>query len=96
MGRNSYFLVLLFVFISCASSDEQGDVNLLNDSLDSLVAVNQIEVDNVIACASSSANENEIIVYFYPRAGATDIRYYETENANTDKNNYRNYVEVDL
>jgi hypothetical protein len=96
MGRNSYFLVLVFVFISCSSSDDQGSINPANDSLSSLVAVNQTEVDNIIACASSSVNENEVIVYFYPRTGVTDIRYFETANVNANKNNYANYVRVDL
>jgi hypothetical protein len=96
MGRNSYLVVLLFIFISCASSDDPGSINPIDDSLVNLVAVNQVEIDNIIACASSSENANEAIVYFYPRTGATDIRYYETDNATLDKNNYSNYEKVDL
>ncbi len=96
MGSNSYYIIFLFVIISCASSDDPGNIVLTNDSLDSLVVMNQIEVDNVIACASASENENEVIIYFYPRVDATDIRYYETKDVEVDKNNYANYTKKDL
>lgn len=82
--------------MSCNSSDDLEGIIVANDSLDSFVATNQIEIDNVIACACVSVNENGIIAYFYPRTGASDIRYYETENTRVNKNNYTNYTKVDL
>lgn len=96
MGNSKYYIIFSLIISSCTSSDDPGNIVITNDSLDSLVAANQIVIDNIIACASASENENEIIAYFYPRTGASDIRYYETENATVDKNNYANYTKVDL
>jgi len=55
-----------------------------------------IEIDNVIACASGSENDNEIIAYVYPRPESTDIKYFETIDATVDKNDYSQYIEIDL
>jgi len=89
-----YTSIFLLFLISCNSdevSNEQVDVTT---SLATLVAQNTIEIDNVIACASGSENPNEIIAYVYPRPGAKDIRYFETETVDLDKNDYQNYNEV--
>ncbi|MDY8134772.1 hypothetical protein [Aquimarina sp. 2201CG5-10] len=84
-------LVLSLVF-SCDTNDATIQID---NSLASLVAVNSIEIDNVIACASGSKDEeNTIIAYAYPRDGATDLRYYETASITDDKNNYQNYNRI--
>ena len=85
------FLVLL---MSCNSDNETIAVQDDDGSLATLVAQNTIEIDNVIACASGSENPNEIIAYVYPRPGASDIRYFETETVTVDKNDYQNYTQV--
>jgi len=83
-----------FIFYGC-SSDE--GVSEEDTSLASLVSLNEIEIDNVIACASGSkTNENDIIAYVYPRPGVTDIRYYETSSVDEDKNEYENYTRIDV
>ncbi|WP_299678210.1 hypothetical protein [uncultured Dokdonia sp.] len=87
------FLVLL---ISCNSDNETIAEQDDDGSLDTLVAQNTIEIDNVIACASGSENPNEIIAYVYPRLGVSDIRYFETESVTVDKNDYENYRQVIL
>lgn len=91
-----YVGVFLLLLISCSSdevSNEQADATT---SLATLVVQNTIEIDNVIACASGSENPNEIIAYVYPRPGATDIRYFETETVDVDKNEYQNYSQIVL
>lgn len=93
MRRINLLLGFLFLIGACSSDDA---VSEQNDTLATFVAQHTIEIDNVIACASGSINPNEIIAYVYPRPGATDLRYFETENANVDKNDYQNYVQVDL
>ncbi|SNR94530.1 hypothetical protein [Dokdonia pacifica] len=85
------FLVLL---MSCNSDNETIAGQDDDGSLATLVAQNTIEIDNVIACASGSENPNEIIAYVYPRPGASDIRYFETETVTVDKNDYQNYTQV--
>ncbi|MEP0262499.1 hypothetical protein [Dokdonia sp.] len=93
MKRINLLFGFLFLLVACGSDDT---VIEQNDTLAALVAQQTIEIDNVIACASGSVNPNEIIAYVYPRPGATDLRYFETENASVDKNDYQNYVQIDL
>ena len=94
---NFIYSVLFLVFITCSSDEASTDaVQEANDTLATLVAQNTIEIDNVIACASGSINPNEIVAYVYPRPGATDIRYFETETVDVDKNDYENYRQIDL
>lgn len=92
--RINALLACLFLFVACSSDDVIRDQ--VDDTLATLIAQNTVEIDNVIACASGSVNPNEIIAYVYPRPGATDIRYFETENVNVAKNEYQNYTEIDL
>ncbi len=94
MRRINIFLACLFLLTACNSDDITTDQT--GTTLADIVAQNTVEVDNVIACASGSVNVNEIVAYVYPRPGATDLRYFETENASVDKNEYQNYVQIDL
>lgn len=41
--------------------------------------------------ASDATNNNLSYVYYYPLIGATNLRYYETENASVDETNFSNY-----
>jgi hypothetical protein len=94
MKKINVFLGCLFLLVACNSDDVTSDQ--VGATLADLVAQNTVEIDNVIACASGSVNPNEIIAYVYPRPGATDLRYFETENASVDKNEYQNYTQIDL
>ncbi|QKX07538.1 hypothetical protein HN014_04975 [Aquimarina sp. TRL1] len=61
----------------------------------SLVSKYPLKKDNVIACAASDALEKDkVYVYFYPREGVTNIRYYETPDTSYNKNEYSHYREV--
>lgn len=83
-------LLIALLILSC-STDALNIENSLNDTLSS----KQIVFDNVIACAASSNSDtNEISVFFYPRSGATNIQYFETEDATVDKNDFDNYLPV--
>ena len=90
--NKQFFLLILLLTFSCSSDEETMTTTLLSD----LVAQHAIEINNVIACASSGEIENEIIAYFYPRAGASDIRYFETTSTSEDKNDYTNYIQIDV
>ncbi len=96
MIRPGYFIVILqFVLFAC----DKDDTVQVDDSLSSLVAVNEIVMDNVIACASGSNTDpdpNTIIAYAYPRPGATDLRYYETNSISDDKNDYTKYKRITI
>lgn len=89
------YLVLACVVIACNQDDIDDNASSITTLAD-LVALNTVQIDNVIACASGSENENEFIAYVYPRPGASELRYFETIDATVDKNDYQQYVPVAL
>lgn len=85
------YIVLALLCIACNQEDSDDNVVAI-ETLADLVAVNTVQIDNVIACASGSENDNEFIAYVYPRPGASDLRYFETIDATVDKNDYEQYT----
>jgi hypothetical protein len=81
--------------LSCSSSDDAGNV-LTNTNLQDVLTGASFETGTVIACASSSSEENQAIVYFYPRPGVSNLRYFETDSINVDPVNFDNYTKVEL
>ena len=94
--RSIKYIILLIFLAACSGEDDPFDDSDQEQKLADLVAQNEVEIDNVIACASGSENINEIIAYLYPRPGATDIRYFETQSVEVDKNDYTLYTQIDL
>ncbi len=90
MLRCVLFLSLFAMVCSCSSDALQQE-----ETLADWVEGKEIVVDNVIACAASNANDNFISVFFYPREGVTNIKYFETEDATFNKNDYYNYQQVE-
>ena len=87
-----YSLFIVFVIFSCSTDAD----TVLIVTLDSATENKEIVIDNVIACAASS-EENEVVnVFFYPRPGATNFKYYETEDETFDKNDFENYTSVEF
>lgn len=86
-----FCIMLIFGFLAACSTDAlQEDVTILENS----IARKDVVIDNVIACAASDPDTGTISVFFYPRAGATNIQYFETENTRVDKNDLENYEAV--
>lgn len=79
------------IVLSCSSSDD-----MLKLDLASYLLNKTIETGAVIACAASDENTNEVLTFFYPESGASHIRFYETENVQVDKNDFSNYIKVNL
>lgn len=58
-----------------------------------------LEKDDLIACAGGTTTsflgdtQNPISVFFYPEAGATDFRYFETNSIDVSNSDYNNYEE---
>lgn len=90
-----YIFFIGLIFFSCGNDDEPMPPRVLVD-LDVLAADNAVARDSVIACASGSENPGEYIVYAYPRPGAEDIRYFETDSISVDPNDFSNYSQVDI
>ena len=50
------------------------------------------KIENTLAFgASSSASQSTSYVYYYPLIGASDFRYYETDNVTVDETDFNNY-----
>lgn len=86
--KESYFLLLLLMIFSC-STDKETNISSLENYIDGKTVVK----DNVIACAATSAETGFVDVFFYPRPNVEDFRLFETDNINTDKNDFHGYTE---
>ncbi len=89
--RSVIFFILVMVAVGCSSDLENQDVTL-QDALKNKTPV----VDNVIACAASNENDDLVSVFFYPREGVTNIRYYETEDTSISKTDYDQYYRLEI
>jgi len=86
---------ICIIVLSACNKDEA----LNPDSLEAYLQENStLEKAFLIACAAGN-NSGElspvaqpINVFFLPYSGATDIRYYETDNLVEDENNYQSYT----
>ena len=88
MKRIINFLGLLLI-VACASSEETIDTNTLQATINKYEALQQ---DEVIACAASAKDDNNIsYVFYYPIPGATNIQYYETIDTTVDKEDFDKY-----
>ena len=87
--KNIYFLAF-FAIAACSTDKDAIEVTLQ----DALVGEEPI-IDNVIACAATNENDNLVSVFLYPRDGASDLQYYETLDARSDKNNFEEYFSRD-
>lgn len=90
MNKIKYIIVSLLVFTSCLKDND----DMLLDTLESYVLNKSFEMGAVIACAASDENTNEILTFYYPEIGATNIRFYETASDQIDKNNFSNYKQI--
>lgn len=90
MSRLYPLVMMMGLLMGCSTDALQEDVNILENS----IASKEVVIDNVIACAASNPKGGTISVFFYPRVGATNFQYFETENAKVDKNDLDNYTAV--
>ena len=86
-------LLIALSVLSCSLRDDDDDVPL---GLASYLEGRTFEVGAVIACAASDDVTKDILTFYYPEAGASDIRYYETEHTQVDKDVFSNYIQVFL
>ncbi len=91
MNRFGFPILVVLSILGC-STDQVG----AEGTLEAFVEDIEIELDNVIACAASNENDDKVSVFLYPREGAANIQYFETENSSVDKNDFANYVPMIL
>jgi len=79
-----FYSITLSLFILSCSTDALN----IEETLDNSLASKEVVLDNVIACAASNEDDGLISVFFYPRPGTSNFRYFETEDATFDKDNF--------
>ncbi len=84
------YISIFLVLASCTNNDEIND-----NSLSTYILNNTIEIGAVIACAASDEITNDVLVFYYPEIGASNIRLYETIDTETDKNEFSNYFKTE-
>jgi hypothetical protein len=53
-----------------------------------------VAFESVIACAAGTEDSELVIVYVYPRPGATNLRLFSTASETVDPNDFENYTEM--
>lgn len=79
------------IVLSCSNDENTSE----NDDLDAYIQSKIHQLGAVIACAASDENSDDVLVFYYPEDGATDIRLYESDNINIDPNEFSNYTKID-
>ncbi len=94
--RNKCLVIAFIISITACNTDDK--IMLSEDVLSEYLEINADQLlDEVIACAASDAlNPENVWVYYYPIIGSTDYRYFETENAAVDPNDFSNYTRKSL
>lgn len=87
------FLKYIYVFlilVSCSNDDE------VDNSLSTYILNKTVETGAVIACAASDLNTNDVLVFYYPENGASNIRLYETVTTEVEANDFLNYTKIEI
>lgn len=92
------YVTLLFVFVSLLSCSKKDDdtVVLVDHTLQSYIVNRIIETGAVIACAASEENTNAILTFYYPEVGATNVRFYKTENILINPLDFTSYSNLEI
>lgn len=96
MNRITFFFALVAVSFAGCKKDQTPCPDCLDTYLDGL---SDLERDDLIACAGGTSTTfvgdsvNPVSVFFYPEAGATEFRYFETASINVDNKDYGLYTE---
>ena len=81
---------ILLIVLSC-SNDNDDDALI---SLASYLEGRIFETGAVIACAASDNDTKDILTFYYPEEGASNIRYYETAHTQVDNSSFSNYTQI--
>ncbi len=89
MQKLQYISFIVMIMLSCTDADDN-----IEQTLAVYTSGNTIETGAVIACAASDANTGEVLTFYYPEEGASNIRFYETKNIEVDHEDYTNYNQI--
>ncbi|GGD21095.1 hypothetical protein [Hyunsoonleella pacifica] len=84
--------VLLFLIVTLLSCSDNDDT--VTQTLATYASTNIVETGAVIACAASDETTGEVLTFYYPEVGATNIRFYETDDVQVNHEDYSNYKQI--
>ncbi|MGB5417363.1 hypothetical protein [Algibacter sp.] len=87
MNKISYIILCFVSLLSCSEDHDDAVQTLSNYTQGST-----FELGAVIACAASDKNTGEILTFYYPESGASNVRFYETKTIELDENDFTNYI----
>ncbi|WP_298530692.1 hypothetical protein [uncultured Algibacter sp.] len=87
----SVIIFAICVFIMSCNNDNYEEIE---QTLNTYIQGRVIEKGAVIACAASDYSTGNILTFYYPEAGASNIRLYQTATSNIDSDEYSNYNQV--
>ena len=87
--KDSFFFLLIILLYSCNSDDTSLETLV---SLEEALVGKELVIDNVIACAASNENPDVVSIFLYPRSGASNINFYQTESLDVDKDDFSQYT----
>lgn len=82
--------VFMLSVVSCSTKEEASQ--LLSTYLQNGIYKNGA----VIACSASDVISGDVLTFFYPNAGATNFRLFETNSVKDNPNVFSNYKRVNL
>ena len=90
-------IVFFLTCISIFSCSQDTDISVARNLQEYMNENLKVEENTVFACAANaSSNTSLTYIFYYPEAGASDIRYYELTEASFDKDNFINYKRESL
>lgn len=86
------FLIAIFVTFFFFSCTEDNDITVPRNLQEYIESSSTNDLGEVIACAASASGSTSVsYIFYYPEAGATDIRYYEADSLNVDETDFSKY-----
>ena len=86
------YICVFLILVSCSNDDDEQ----LDNNLSTYILNKTIEIGSVIACAASDNDTNDVLVFYYPKPGASNIKLFETVDALTESNTFLNYTEIEI
>jgi hypothetical protein len=88
------FIAFSILFFSCS---EDSDITIPRNLQEYIDANSNRELDEVIACAANAnANKSLSYIFYYPVDGSSEVRYYEANSLDIEKNDFSNYKRIIL
>ena len=95
MGFKKIIVILMCCLVFACSEDT--DITIPRNLQEYIDENSNVEEKAIFACAANDpSNTSKASIFYYPEAGASDVRYYELTAATLDETVYANYKRQNL